>query len=408
MYNSPEFSLLSDDTDAQNPPIDCKIFDPDDLTDLNNHRNNDKLSIFHTNIRSCRRNFAALQSFLNNSLVYFTIIVLTEIWLEAEIDYGFDLVGYTAYNLYRNSHGGGIKIFVDERISTQINEKATFINDFFEILTVTVALDNTIFNVSGIYKPPNSNIKDFTESFYNYFISKIPFNCKYILAGDFNVNILNPLKHVSIDNFIQTMMGDGFMMYITRATKYNPNNVITEYALIDHIWFNFRPIDMRTGVILTCLTDHFSIFADFKTKVSNIVEKIKFRDYSDRNKINFINKVNHFNFNIDSRSPAHLNSSFNLFYNNFFKIFNSSMPIKCKTRKYGSYAPWMTPDLKFCIRLSRDSFDEYNSILKITIKQAKELFYHRKFMQNNGNIKKTWSLINNLLRKKKCQKRDIP
>ena len=152
-----------------------------------------------------------------------------------------------------------------------------------------------------------------------------------------NINLLNPLKHSSIDNFLQTMMGNNFMEYITRATKYNPNNVITEYALIDHMWCNFRPVDMRTGVILTHLTDHFSIFLDFKTIIRKIIEKIKFRDYSDRNKITFTNKVSQFNFIIDSCSPAHLNSSFNYFYNNFFKIFNSSMPIKCKTRIQGSY-----------------------------------------------------------------------
>ena len=148
MYDSPEFSLLSDDADSQEPPIDCRVYSPDDLTDLNDPVSNNKLSIFHTNIRSCRRNFAALQSFLNSSLICFTIIVLTEIWLTSEIDYGFDLVGYNAYSLFRNSHGGGIKIFVDERISTQINKSATFINELFEILTVTVTFDDVVLNVS--------------------------------------------------------------------------------------------------------------------------------------------------------------------------------------------------------------------------------------------------------------------
>ena len=120
------------------------------------------------------------------------------------------------------------------------------------------------------------------------------------------------------------------------------------------------------------------------------------------------------NFNIDNRTPAHLNSSFNSFYSILFEIFNSLVSKKCKTKRLGSYAPWMTPGLWFCIykkyrllkqvnfdRLSRNKFNEYNSILKITIKQAKELFYYQKFMQNNGNVKKIWSLVNNLLRRNK-------
>ena len=226
-------------------------------------------------------------------------------------------------------------------------------------------------NVSGIYKPPHLNIKDFSLSFYESFISKIPINCKYILAGDFNINVFNPLNLDSINGFIQTMMGNNFMMYITRATKHNPNNSITEYAFIDHIWCNFRPIDMKTGVILTHITDHFSIFIDFKTKVNKLIEKINFRDFSDRNKRIFIDRVNQLNFYIDNRTRAHLNSSFNSFYNIFFEIFDSSMSKRCKTKMRGSYAPWMTPDLRFCIqkkyrllkqvnlgRLSRSKFNE--------------------------------------------------
>ena len=109
MYDSLKFSLLGDDVDSQEPPIDCRMYGPDYLTDLNDPVNNNKLSIFHTNIRSCRRNYAALQSFLNSSLICFTIIVLTEIWLTSDIDYGFDLVGNNAYNLFRDSLGGEIK-----------------------------------------------------------------------------------------------------------------------------------------------------------------------------------------------------------------------------------------------------------------------------------------------------------
>ena len=67
-------------------------------------------SILHLNIRSCRNNFANLQVFLNSLLFAFTVIVLTETWLSEQIDILFDLDNYTSYSLYRNTHGGGVKI----------------------------------------------------------------------------------------------------------------------------------------------------------------------------------------------------------------------------------------------------------------------------------------------------------
>ena len=94
------------------------------------------------------------------------------------------------------------------------------------------------------------------------------------------------------------------------------------------------------------------------------------------------------------------------------------MPVRYKTiNNKSSCTPWMTPDLKYCINkkyrllrllrrgvIGRDRFREYRNILNITIKQAKELYFYKKFMQNNGNMKKTWSLINDLMSRGKVKK----
>ena len=145
---------------------------------------------------------------------------------------------------------------------------------------------------------------------------------------------------------------------------------------------------------------------------------VKFRDYSYDNKIRFIDEFNGLNVEIDDGTSNSLNFSFSNFYNTFFKIYNRCMPIKCKTfKRLHSSSPWMTPDLKFCIykkykllkldrngRLSRGDFNKYKNILNVTIKQAKELFYLRKFMQHNKDVKKTWNLVNSLLNRTKSNK----
>ena len=417
MQNSPELRL--DDINDSNIPIDCKIYSPDDLPDINDSKNGGVFTVFHTNIRSCRRNFTTLQTFLSASLIKFTVVVLTEIWLSSRIDYCFDLPGYNAFNLYRDNRGGGIKIFVEDSVAAKLDVQNSFICDLFEILTLSITLPNLNLIICGIYKPPHTSILDFTTSLYDNVIKKFSSKCKYILCGDFNINILNPLKLNSIDIFMQTLNSVNFLPVITRPTKHNSGNTITEYSLIDHFWCNFLPNLLKSAVVLTRITDHFSILISFKVKMNKINNRIKFRENSMLNKQNFVNKVNELNVDIDGSTPAHLNSSFNQFYNKIFNIYDESMPVRYKTiNNKSSCTPWMTPDLKYCINkkyrllrllrrgvIGRDRFREYRNILNITIKQAKELYFYKKFMQNNGNMKKTWNIINDLMNRGKVKKK---
>ena len=63
--------------------VDTEVFD--NINQYNtrtmNYKSDDYLKIFSTNIRSCRRNFAHLQAFLNCLNIAFHCIVLSEIWL---------------------------------------------------------------------------------------------------------------------------------------------------------------------------------------------------------------------------------------------------------------------------------------------------------------------------------------
>ena len=59
-----------------------------------------------------------------------------------------------------------------------------------------------------------------------------------IVCGDFNLNIFNPLKLQYITDFVKNMFELNLCPVITILTKYNPENLITKYLLIDQIWTN--------------------------------------------------------------------------------------------------------------------------------------------------------------------------
>ena len=109
------------------PHIDCSHKCPNELaTDLVN-RNKNSFSIIGFNIRSCRRNFASFTAFLSLLMIEFSLIVLYETWLTADVDYGFTLPGYEHIDVYRNNFGGGIEILYHSKFNIEVLDDLTFV-----------------------------------------------------------------------------------------------------------------------------------------------------------------------------------------------------------------------------------------------------------------------------------------
>ena len=84
-------------------------------------------------------------------------------------------------------------------------------------------------------------------------------NIPVIICGDFNLNLLNPLKLGYITEFINNMLEIGMYPLIGIPTKYNPDNIITKYSILDHIWTNVPSLIPSSYVIPLEITDHFPV-----------------------------------------------------------------------------------------------------------------------------------------------------
>ena len=186
--NYPEFIPDIDNYFKQN----CMYLN---VENLSNYVNGVSLSILMLNIRSCCKNFDQFISTFCSFISYFTCIILTETWLTHERDNVFDIQGFHCVNLYRNNVGGGIKIYLKNSVQWEVLNRYTFVSNLMEMLTIELIFGNYKCLLTTVYHPPTSfpvkNL-EFVDLFTSYVKELSNLNLPLIIAGDMNVNLLNP------------------------------------------------------------------------------------------------------------------------------------------------------------------------------------------------------------------------
>ena len=326
-YNPPKLTI---NEDFELPEVDCSYYSPLNLKKAITECRDPIFSIFALNIRSCRKNFSSLLSFLSTFMLRFTIIVLLETWLSNDFDDTFNITGYKQLNIYRNNHGGGIKMFYDENFSVDLLQEITFVDNLMEILSFYITGHNCKYLISCVYKPPSVNSLVFNDQFLSRVLSKLSSNENIIFVGDFNLNLYNPLKLRCIDEFVNNFLSFDYFPVINLPAMFNPNNPITKFSIIDQIWTNFkRGCNHTSGIVDFLITDHLPLFYFFTNYDKLPTKIIKFRQVNDVNSVTFNEAVNDTDFSeiFEINDP---NTAFNVFYSKLFSLYNSCFPIKTK------------------------------------------------------------------------------
>ena len=110
------------------------------------------------------------------------------------------------------------------------------------------------FIVGGLYRHPNQFIKNFSdsiESTLNQISSK---NIPCILAGDFNINLLNHETHQGTSDNLNTMLLNNFLPMLLSPTRINR----ISSTLIDQIYFFQGKLDVmiHSGTLSVEVADH--------------------------------------------------------------------------------------------------------------------------------------------------------
>jgi hypothetical protein len=392
------------------PVIECTINDPQVSFSLWQKTNNPFL-ILNANIRSMRKNFDSFRAFISMFPVRPSVIVFTETWLTKETDVMFDIDDYSRFNIFRSPFGGGISVFCLSYLQPKLCKSLTYVGDIIEILTFTISILSAVSHVICVYRPPRNEINVFNDFFFDEIIDKLPVNAKCIICGDLNINLFNPLSLPSVANFYNGMLGLGFFPVITVPTRFSPDNSITKFSLLDHIWSNcILGCNHRSGAIDYEITDHLPVFYIFSAGPSNIERRITYRSYATRNVAKFVEGVASVDFDSFTNVES-IDRSFSSFIDCMLRIFKKSFPLKKKKIFTGtSNPPWMTNDIRSLIRkkykllkqfrrgiISRKAFTIFRNLLSFVIKKTKCLHQRRKILECGGDHRKVWQILNGMV-----------
>ena len=116
-------------------------------------------SVAHLNIRSIPANLSAFLSLIDSLDYCFTVIGLSETWLNPSNVSTYGINGYNhVYQTRCTSRGGGVSLFVSEKIVFSEMSDYCMVNDYIESLFVKITNNGTVSVIGVVYRPPNSNV----------------------------------------------------------------------------------------------------------------------------------------------------------------------------------------------------------------------------------------------------------
>ena len=126
------------------------------------------LSLFHLNIKSLLKHYDELQIFLKSLEHKFSIVGLTETWLDENKHDLYDLPDYNCIHRYREGRrGGGVSLCLRNGIPHTSRNDLEYFDS--EMESVIVEIESTVFDtksniiVGVTYRMPDSSVDVFNE-----------------------------------------------------------------------------------------------------------------------------------------------------------------------------------------------------------------------------------------------------
>ena len=141
------------------------------------------LIISHYNVNSIRHKFCELLPLTTECKV--DILAIAETKLDDSFHSAqFNMCNYKLYRQDRNSHGGGIMIYVKDCIPHRLIKEHTGIHMGVEFMTIELSVKSNKWKLCYIYRPPSVNEKVFCDFLYQVCEA---FICLFF--GDMNCNL---------------------------------------------------------------------------------------------------------------------------------------------------------------------------------------------------------------------------
>ena len=380
--------------------------------------NNEVFSLLHLNIRSIPKNLCQFQQFMSNLNFNFTVLGFTETWLNENNATLYGLPGYDHYFLHRNGkRGGGISIFVNENISVTVRHDLSIMSSAIECLFIEISAKYTNTRkdtvIGLLYRPPNQDVLVFSDK-----VKEILFTVekekKFIyLMGDFNINLLETENHSPSNEFLDVMYSHSLFPLITRPTRITSETC----TLIDNIYYNdISNSNTLNGLFFNDISDHFPVFTiNYKSKIDTSQQISRVQVINEKHINKFSQKISTINWecvtNNDNGKEA-----FSNFYETFLNTYKECFPYKYVKPSYHNKKPWLTNGMKKSIAWKNklyikqrkcptseniSKYKIYKTNLNRLLKIVERQHYQEIFKQHKNNARKLWSVIKEVINKKK-------
>ena len=429
-----------DDDDMSNIKLTSSSYFTHDILSETLHTRKGYFNILSLNCQSINAKFDKIlllvtELKLKQNSFFFDAICLQETWLEEGADLSvFELEDYSciARGKYCSEHGGLI---------TYVHKKYDFTlytipvqSNIWEGLFISILnnkKNSKNLYICNVYRPPKDNL---TADILNNFLHELnpvlsvlnKSKSIILLAADFNIDLLKINDRVISKDFLNNMFSQGFYPTIILPTRLTDNSS----TLIDNVFININDNSQSSGILLSNMSDHFPYFHSFQFEHVYETDKIKYTYrrninensfknlYDDLLNIDFSNILNH-DLSLDP------NLNYNILENILITSLDKHMPMrKMKFNKHKhKKSNWITngiiKSIKFRDNLykrtkqtSQNSIEfvnlkqnlsVYNKILKKLIKEAKFSYYNNNFAKHRSDTRKTWDMINQIIKKPNCK-----
>ena len=377
----------------------------------------DSFSLLHLNIRSVPKNLSQFKCYCEGLQFSFSVLGLTETWLNESSRDLYSIDGYQHFNLIREKkRGGGVSLFVKNDFNVMLRTDLDIMSDTIEALFIELNQDETKLTknviIGVIYRPPAQDINDFCDKLAEILLKIKAENKLVYMMGDFNLNILDSDNNLQTSNFIELMYSNSLFPLISKPTRVTQN----KGSLIDNIFCNdLSSTEKYNGILCTEVSDHYPVFSiNYKAGIGND-HYYKARVYSSKNIKTFTSRLNKFDwkpiFDITDAKKA-----FSKFYDGFSRMYEESFPLKTFKSKYQNKLKWLTEGLKKSIRIKNKLFIKYRRYpteenlvyyktykrhLSKLMKTAEREYYNNIILDNKNNTRKIWSVIKDVINKKR-------
>ena len=353
----------------------------------------------------------------------FSIIALAETNIDPEVKETFIIPNYaSAYQRKKagKAKGSGLGICIHKSINYQIMEELSTCCDDIESLFIEVKRPSeskpTI--IGAIYRPPSGSPNNFHEKLSELLSSLRP-DDNIILMGDFNLILFSHNCHTN--TFEESMFCNGFTPVISTATHKKPD---CHFTCIDNIFFNHSEHVVYSCTLESHISHHRSLILKYSLKNSlcstNASRKEKTEVYYDYKPQNLDKLNENLADKLLDNSVSKEDTDFEEFMNTFQKCIDATCKLKIPkiSNRNKQQNPWITTGLinsiskrdrlykiwkrtqtKRCTtgdpRLHKQ-YRRYRNMLGNLIQKSKQNFYAKAFEKASGDMRRTWSIINDL------------